>query len=315
MINCVFTGPPKGGLAALRGATNDWQGAAGGQQQPWAGNWDKEQPRSGVAGRGASAASGHQARARPRCCMPLRQRAARRAPHPRNSIVLMLNPSVGLIVVMSSPLSRFTIVVFPALSRPLGGGRGGKWRARLSASHLRPLALSPPAQRLPDTPYTPPTYTMSSRISFSLALTFLMIVRSPLGAPRGVKELAGTLGSVQAREQGGGQRGRHVHGRRARRRDLIWPAALRCCFFGGLLFTGAPAIRARQRSNCKCAQGSGGRRTRATRSGARAGAAELPGALKGGACRGGAARLHSHVCAAACTHLRAAKRQCAEAQV
>ena len=43
-------------------------------------------------------------------------------------------------VEISSPLIRFTMVVFPALSRP----------------------------------------TMSNRISFSLALTFLMMVRSPM---------------------------------------------------------------------------------------------------------------------------------------
>lgn len=39
--------------------------------------------------------------------------------YPLNVMVLMLNPNVGLMVVMSSPLSRFTSVVFPALSRPL----------------------------------------------------------------------------------------------------------------------------------------------------------------------------------------------------
>ncbi len=42
-----------------------------------------------------------------------------RSPHPLYERVLMLNPSVGEIVVMSSPLRRFTIVVLPALSRPL----------------------------------------------------------------------------------------------------------------------------------------------------------------------------------------------------
>ena len=35
------------------------------------------------------------------------------------SKVLMLNPRVGSIVLMSSPLNFFKIVVFPALSRPL----------------------------------------------------------------------------------------------------------------------------------------------------------------------------------------------------
>ena len=35
------------------------------------------------------------------------------------SRVLMLNPSVGSMVLISSPLNFFKIVVFPALSRPL----------------------------------------------------------------------------------------------------------------------------------------------------------------------------------------------------
>lgn len=34
-------------------------------------------------------------------------------------MVLMMNPSVGLTVLTSSFMTRFTIVVFPALSRPL----------------------------------------------------------------------------------------------------------------------------------------------------------------------------------------------------
>ena len=38
---------------------------------------------------------------------------------PLYSIVLMLNPSVGLTVLMSSPMNRFTMVVLPALSSPL----------------------------------------------------------------------------------------------------------------------------------------------------------------------------------------------------
>lgn len=50
--------------------------------------------------------------------------AAGAAPAPRsahcwNSSVLMLKPKVGLMEEMSSPLIRFMIVVFPALSRPL----------------------------------------------------------------------------------------------------------------------------------------------------------------------------------------------------
>ncbi len=40
-------------------------------------------------------------------------------PHPLNAMVLILKPNVGLIVVMSSPFNRLTMVVFPALSSPL----------------------------------------------------------------------------------------------------------------------------------------------------------------------------------------------------
>lgn len=39
--------------------------------------------------------------------------------YPWKSTVLMLKPSVGLTVLTSSFMTRFTIVVFPALSRPL----------------------------------------------------------------------------------------------------------------------------------------------------------------------------------------------------
>ena len=39
--------------------------------------------------------------------------------HLLNCMVFMLKPSVGLMVDVSSPLMRFTMVVFPALSRPL----------------------------------------------------------------------------------------------------------------------------------------------------------------------------------------------------
>ena len=39
--------------------------------------------------------------------------------YPRCSNVLIANPRVGEIVSISSPLNFFTIVVFPALSKPL----------------------------------------------------------------------------------------------------------------------------------------------------------------------------------------------------
>ena len=46
--------------------------------------------------------------------------------HPLCSRVLILNPSVGLIVSMSSPLTFFKMVVLPALSSPLEGKEGGE---------------------------------------------------------------------------------------------------------------------------------------------------------------------------------------------
>jgi hypothetical protein len=39
--------------------------------------------------------------------------------HPSYSIVLIMNPNVGLTELTSSPMIFFTIVVFPALSKPL----------------------------------------------------------------------------------------------------------------------------------------------------------------------------------------------------
>lgn len=45
--------------------------------------------------------------------------------YPWKSIVLMIKPSVGLTVVTSSFMIRFTMVVLPALSRPLSGHQQG----------------------------------------------------------------------------------------------------------------------------------------------------------------------------------------------
>jgi hypothetical protein len=89
--------------------------------------------------------------------------------YPLNVIDLMLNPSVGLTVVMSSPFRRFTMVVLPALSSPL---QQVSWRC-LSTGH----GLLRDDLRVQ---HKKPSYTMSSRISFSFRLTFLMMVRSPM---------------------------------------------------------------------------------------------------------------------------------------
>ena len=73
--------------------------------------------------------------------------------------VLMLNPRVGLTPVMSSSFSFFSIVVFPALSRPL------------PESHL-----------YMDDSRRGMTYRNKSLISFSFSLFFRMIVSSPIGS-------------------------------------------------------------------------------------------------------------------------------------
>lgn len=48
-----------------------------------------------------------------------RKERKKRTTHPSKSIVLIMNPSVGLTVFTSSSMTRLTIVVLPALSRPL----------------------------------------------------------------------------------------------------------------------------------------------------------------------------------------------------
>ena len=50
-------------------------------------------------------------------------------------MVLMLKPNVGLTVLMSSPLMRFTMVVLPALSSPLQDSK-----ARDSIHHGKAVA-------------------------------------------------------------------------------------------------------------------------------------------------------------------------------
>ena len=167
---------------------------------------------------------------------------------------------------MSSPFSRLTIVVFPALSRPLppgqapsvsrprrpraGGGRAGGLRRREAARRgfaggVRrrdpgpgPGAPSPPSgpgggpaairRSTPAAPAgpepgggggggrggvggageaPPPTHTMRSRISRSLAFTFLMIVSRPIPPPparrrRRRRREGGSLGSGKEEEEG-----------------------------------------------------------------------------------------------------------------
>jgi hypothetical protein len=55
-------------------------------------------------------------------------------PNPSYTKVLILNPRVGLTVMISSPLSRFKMVVFPALSSPLNGYRVSGYQQLSSVS-------------------------------------------------------------------------------------------------------------------------------------------------------------------------------------
>lgn len=71
----------------------------------------------------------------------------------------MLNPSVGEIVSMGSPLKRFSIVVFPALSRPLKDIHPNE----SSSFFFRKF-----------------TYSNSMRISFSFCRIFFNTVRKPM---------------------------------------------------------------------------------------------------------------------------------------
>jgi hypothetical protein len=88
----------------------------------------------------------------------------------------MLKPSVGLMVVMSSLFRRLTIVVLPALSRPLRARQRG-WRRRRQAAAAAPHRANETACAQTG---VRETHTISSRISFSLRLTFLMMVSSPM---------------------------------------------------------------------------------------------------------------------------------------
>lgn len=105
------------------------------------------------------------------CCLWQVAQAPVLPAYPLYCSVLMLNPSVGLMVVMSSPFSRFTIVVLPALSRPLcprhGGLQCSAWVVG-AAGHGH-LACSA-------------TYTMRIRISRSLRFSLRIKLSSPIPA-------------------------------------------------------------------------------------------------------------------------------------
>jgi len=109
-------------------------------------------------------------------------------------MVLMLNPRVGLISSMSSPLNFFTIVVFPALSSPLWFMSAVKQeRGKIRLMHI---ALITPANfrsgfapckfRMQEKGFLAKgegageTYTMRILISRSFWRTFFRIESSPI---------------------------------------------------------------------------------------------------------------------------------------
>lgn len=90
------------------------------------------------------------------------------ATYPRCSKVLILNPKVGDIVSISSPLNLFKIVVFPALSNPLLIKRKQKKPEYLSHvfKFRLELAIS--------------TYSIKILISFSFCFIFFNTVKKPI---------------------------------------------------------------------------------------------------------------------------------------
>lgn len=93
------------------------------------------------------------------------------------SSVLMLNPNVGSIVLISSPLNFFKIVVLPALSRPLSAVSRNKSKTEFlqcifminDIFHFQKALVN-----------TTKGYNIKILISFSFCFIFFKIVRSPM---------------------------------------------------------------------------------------------------------------------------------------
>jgi hypothetical protein len=83
----------------------------------------------------------------------------------------MLNPSVGLMMLVSSPFILSTIVVFPELSKPLHRNQEREKRSLPTVEGKREGEKKGRKRE---------AYTMRMRISFSLRLIFRMILRSPI---------------------------------------------------------------------------------------------------------------------------------------
>lgn len=83
-------------------------------------------------------------------------------------MVLMLNPNVGLITLVSSPLIFSTIVVFPELSSPL------------QQQYIKHNATYLCISNICNVESDFWAYTISIRISFSFRLIFRMMLSSPI---------------------------------------------------------------------------------------------------------------------------------------
>ena len=102
-------------------------------------------------------------------------------------MVFMLKPSVGLMVVVSSPLMRFTMVVLPALSSPLRvTGTHTLLEKKMPGYTCQAEQQASPACRTSAQDVVlhvaKGAYTIRKRISFSFCFTFLMMVSSPMSA-------------------------------------------------------------------------------------------------------------------------------------
>lgn len=95
--------------------------------------------------------------------------------YPLHWRVLIWNPRVGLTVVMSSPLICFTMVVLPALSRPL---RGSGAERGVGSEASRGIGVSDLV-----------THTIRIRISRSFRLTLRMMLSRPI-AQRSISKIA-----------------------------------------------------------------------------------------------------------------------------
>ena len=89
----------------------------------------------------------------------------------------MLNPRVGLITLVSSPLIFKTIVVFPELSNPL---HSNQYKQALTRTNFLPKNKRGFVREKERDRKSKATHTIRIRISFSFLLIFRMMLRRPI---------------------------------------------------------------------------------------------------------------------------------------